>query len=158
MNDRIVINSSPIIALGKMGLLELARKIPIDLITPTQVKQELEAGIRAGHQIDVPDWIEVFDLSSSLNRTLFERLDSGEAAVIQLASEISCNTVCLDEINGRRIAREMGLSVTGSLGILARAKAVGVIVELRPLIATAVNTGIFYDERLLERFFREVGE
>lgn len=127
MSSLIVINASPIIALGKMGLLELVRKIPVELITPIQVKQELDAGVKAGHQIEFPHWLKVGTLSSELNPMLFGRLDSGEAAVIQLAIETKCKTVCLDESKGRRVAKEMGLSVTGSLGILGKAKALGLI-------------------------------
>lgn len=158
MSNRIVINASPIIALGKMGLLDLVRRLPIELITPTQVRQEVETGIKAGHQIEFPDWIEVRNLRSGLDPILFGRLDSGEAAVIRLALEIECKTVCLDELKGRRIAKEMGLMVTGSLGILGRARALGLVDEVRPLVMAAIDSGIYYDDRLLERFLREIGE
>jgi len=82
----------------------------------------LDAGVRVGHLVTVPTWVEVRELVSPIDPNLFDRLDSGEAAVIQLALEIDVNTVCLDEIKGRRIAKESGLSVTGSLGILGKAK------------------------------------
>jgi predicted nucleic acid-binding protein len=49
-------------------------------------------------------------------------LDCGEAAVIQLALNEGIQTVCIDEVQGRRIARLSNLSLTGSIGILIRAK------------------------------------
>ena len=158
MNDRIVINTSPLIALGKMGLLDLVRELPIVLVTPTQVKQELDAGIELGHLIGFPGWVEVRELSLPIDQSFFDRLDSGEAAVIQLALEIEVDTVCLDEIKGRRIAKELGLSVTGSLGILGKAKKLGLVNEIKPVILAAIENGIYYDDRLIERFLRELGE
>ena len=158
MNDRIVINASPLIALGKMGLLELARELPMVFVTPAEVKHELDAGVRSGHLIEFPEWVEVRKLSLPIDRSIFDRLDSGEAAVIQLALEIGVDTVCLDEIKGRRIAKELGLSVTGSLGILGKAKKLGMVNEVKPVILTAIQKGIYYDNQLVERFLREMGE
>ncbi len=158
MSDRIVINASPLIALGKMGLFDMLGQLPFVLVTPAQVKQELDAGIRVGHSIDVPNWVEVRGLSSPLDPNLFDRLDSGEAAVIQLALEIDIHTVCLDETKGRRIAKELGLSVTGSLGILGKTKELGIISEVKSFIVAAIENGIYYDNRLVDRFFRELGE
>ncbi|WP_216594172.1 hypothetical protein [Synechococcus sp. PCC 6312] len=53
---------------------------------------------------------------------LLNSLDSGEAAVIQLALNQNIQTVCIDETSGRRIARLNGLNVTGSIGILLKLK------------------------------------
>lgn len=86
MNDRIVINASPLIALGKMGLFDIVREMEIALVAPLQVEQELKAGNRHGHLIDFPEWIEVLELDQSADPRLFGRLDSGEAAVIQPCS------------------------------------------------------------------------
>ena len=158
MNDRIVINASPLIALGKMGLFEVARKLPLDIITPAEVRQELDVGLLSGHSVGIPDWVEVRKLSSPITRSLFDRLDSGEAAVIQLALELEINTVCLDEIKGRRIAKDCGLSVTGSLGILGKARKLGIINEVAPFVQLAVQDGIYYDDRLIKRFLSEMGE
>lgn len=52
-------------------------------------------------------------------------LDRGEASVVKLAINEGIETVCIDEHLGRRVARLNGLRVTGSLGILIRAKREG---------------------------------
>jgi predicted nucleic acid-binding protein len=52
-------------------------------------------------------------------------LDLGEASVIQLALNENINTVCIDESAGRRIARLSGLSLTGTISILIKAKRQG---------------------------------
>jgi predicted nucleic acid-binding protein len=52
-------------------------------------------------------------------------LDLGEASVIQTALQESVHLVCIDEMVGRRIARLSGLNLTGSIGILLKAKSMG---------------------------------
>ncbi|MFP5269408.1 hypothetical protein [Coleofasciculus sp.] len=42
-------------------------------------------------------------------------------------------TVCIDEIAGRRIARLSGLSLTGSIGILLRAKREGYPISIQQM-------------------------
>ncbi|MEB3164194.1 MAG: DUF3368 domain-containing protein [Prochlorothrix sp.] len=53
---------------------------------------------------------------------LLNSLDLGEASVIQLALDLKLKTVCIDESVGRRVARLNGLRLTGSIGILLKAK------------------------------------
>jgi predicted nucleic acid-binding protein len=59
---------------------------------------------------------------NNIAAVLLNSLDSGEAAMIQLALNENIQTVCLDEIVGRRMARLHGLTVTGSIGVLLRAR------------------------------------
>jgi len=85
-------------------------------------------------------------------------LDLGEAAVIQLALDVGVRTVAIDEWKGRRAALASGLRVTGSLGLLGRAKAQGLIPELKPLIARAIDAGIWYNRELVRAFLEAAGE
>jgi len=54
-------------------------------------------------------------------------LDPGEAEAIALAKELGAWAVLLDDRDGRRIARQEGLRVAGTVGILERAAAAGLI-------------------------------
>ncbi|MEQ9670107.1 DUF3368 domain-containing protein [Coleofasciculus sp. G2-EDA-02] len=51
-------------------------------------------------------------------------------------------TVCIDEVAGRRIARLSGLSVTGSIDILLRAKREGYPLSIQQAISQMLNRGI----------------
>ena len=67
-------------------------------------------------------WIAVEEPSDDpLIRTLRQDLDLGESEAITLAVEKEAGLILLDEREGRRRARAVGLEVTGALGILARA-------------------------------------
>jgi predicted nucleic acid-binding protein len=59
------------------------------------------------------------------------QLHAGEAEAIALALESDAPQVLIDEKEGRRIALQSGLSVTGVLGILLAAKEKGEIEEIR---------------------------
>ena len=65
---------------------------------------------------------------------LLDQLDPGEAEAIVLAGECSAGLLLVDEKRGRRIAIERGLEVTGLLGVLAEAKARGLIVACKPIV------------------------
>lgn len=85
-------------------------------------------------------------------------LDCGEAAVIQLAIERNVSRVCIDEWKGRRAALAAGLKVTGVLGLLGRAKKIGIIPELKPFIQRAIDSGIRYDRKLVEKVLHATDE
>ena len=54
-------------------------------------------------------------------------LDRGEASVIQTALDLDIALVAIDEVVGRRAARLAGLQITGSIGILLKARKQGLI-------------------------------
>jgi predicted nucleic acid-binding protein len=100
----------------------------------------------------------VLSLNSELSPLTTATLDKGEAAVIQLALEQNITKVCIDDLKGRRAAKAVGLEVIGSLGLIGRAKTLGLIEEIRPLIVRAGNAGIFYNSNLIETFLEKLGE
>jgi predicted nucleic acid-binding protein len=123
-----------------------------------QVRTELDEGARSGYlDIRVP-WLEVVPLTTPLDSVAIATLDAGEAAVIQLARERSIEWVCIDDRKGRRAALAVGLRVTGSLGLLVRAKIVGLVPAIRPYIERAMNDGVWYDADLTHRVLTDLGE
>lgn len=85
-------------------------------------------------------------------------MDTGEAAVIQLALEQNIPLVCIDELKGRRAALAVGLNIVGSLGLIGKAKNLGLIPAARPFIEKAKTSGIYYDDQLIETFLKSLGE
>ena len=89
---------------------------------------------------------------------LLRELDLGEANVIHTAIHHGISTVAIDEKAGRRIARLNGLKVTGSLGILIKAKKHGLIDHLSDCISRIQFQGIWISETLIQQALAEVGE
>lgn len=65
--------------------------------------------------------------------TLQETLDPGESSAIALSLEYENATLLMDELRGRKVARQLGLNVTGTLGVIAQAKISGIIPSVKPI-------------------------
>ncbi|MBA4121020.1 MAG: DUF3368 domain-containing protein [Acidobacteria bacterium] len=52
----------------------------------------------------------------------------------------------------------VGLKVVGSLGLLGKAKTLGLIADAKPFIEKAKLAGIYYDENLIKNFLKSLGE
>ena len=85
-------------------------------------------------------------------------MDKGEASAIALTSEHENSLLIIDEIKGRKAAKEMGINVTGSLGVLVAAKKIGHIQAVKPLIEKIQKTNFRISEELTERVLEKVNE
>jgi predicted nucleic acid-binding protein len=158
MDKRIVINTGPLIALMRMEALAIPAKLDLEFVAPDEVCRELEEGVGAGHPAIRPAWLAFQSLKSPLTPMVTSVLDTGEAAVIQLALDEGIAQVCIDEWKGRRMALAVGLNVTGALGLLGKAKREGVISAVSPFLDRARQTGIHYHPDLVRRFLEALGE
>ena len=68
---------------------------------------------------------------SALVDALLGELDVGEAEAIALAREMGLHSILMDDRSGRAKARLMGLSVTGTIGVLLLARRNGIDVDLK---------------------------
>ena len=89
---------------------------------------------------------------------LLTDLDLGEAEVIALAQEQDADLVIMDERFARRHARRLGLRLTGTLGVLLRAKERGFVSKIEPLIAELQHGGIRLSDAVVEEVLRLAGE
>jgi len=158
MAERIVINTGPLIALMRMEAIDVPGQLPYEFLCPLEVRAELDAGATSGHAIVNPSWLEVQPLTDSPSPLVLTALDAGEAAVIQLALEQQIPLVCIDEWKGRRVALSVGLKVIGTLGLLGRAKLLGVIASVKPFVERALRGGIHYHPELVRQVLEAVGE
>ena len=158
----IVVNTGPLIALDACGGLDLLPQLHEPVVVPAAVVDELGAGQddRPGYALGraPPGWLRVDEPALPPPPLLAEYLDGGEAAVITLALDKRIPLVALDERRGRVVARTLGLAVTGSLGVLLRAKETGLLDAVRPRLDAMREHGIWLAEPLLERVLREAGE
>ena len=80
-------------------------------------------------------------------------IDEGEAQAIVLALELSADLILVDEIKGRAIAEQQGLSVTGLLGVLLRAKKQGYLSLVKPILEQLKTAAGFY---LSDKLFLQI--
>lgn len=135
-----VSNTSPILNLAIVGQLDLLRQQFGQIQIPPAVLDELKiAEGRPGSQpiqtAVATGWIQVQLVNNqSLVHLLRQTLDGGEAEAIALALELHADRILLDERDGRKVAKSLGLQVTGVLGVLLRAKASGELPSLQPVM------------------------
>jgi predicted nucleic acid-binding protein len=158
MGERVVINTGPIVALSRAGVTAAVAQMPLEFLSPMEIRRELDKGPPAGRELVDSSWIRFVLRATPLSALAVSSLDEGEAAVIQLALDEKIETVCIDERKGRRAALAVGLKVTGTLGILGKAKALGLIASVRPHVEKMVAGGDWFDPGLLARFYAAMGE
>jgi predicted nucleic acid-binding protein len=84
----------------------------------------------------LPAWVEIESPKDRSRQQILElQLDQGEASAIALALETPDSTIILDDYKARRIAEKLGLEITGTLGVIIKAKQKGVIKSVKPYLA-----------------------
>lgn len=150
----IVTNTTPLLALcAATGSLDIFRALYERVIVPLEVEQEIQAGGVSYFGVDVfarAHWLECRDQPARRSPWLDNTLDRGEASVIQTALDERIPLVCIDEAAGRRVARLNGLTLTGSVGILLKAKSQGFPVDISSAIENMRRHGIWLSERLVQ--------
>lgn len=150
MPNATVSDTSCLILFSKIGELELLKKLFGKIYITEAVSKEFAQSL--------PDWIVVKNPSSSLDKGLSGYLDPGEASSIALAAEQNESLLIIDEIKGRKAAKEMGVAITGSLGILVTAKRKRHIQAVKPLIEKIQETNFRISKELLDRVLQKVDE
>jgi hypothetical protein len=146
MPEWVISNTSPLFYLHRLGQLDLLQRLYQRLLVPEAVVEELNAGRDQGE--DVPDvanyaWIEVHTVRAPEVVTLITDLGAGEAQVLALALEAPGSLVLLDDRLARAVARLRNIRLTGTAGVLLKAKQEGHISAVAPLL-----------DRLLQLDFR----
>ena len=160
-----VSNTSPILNLAIIGRLSLLHEqfgevwIPQAVVGELRCEEDLPGSPAVSDALSA-GWLRVKEVGDQmLVQTLRQDLDRGEAEAIVLALEVNAEWVLLDERDARRIAKTLGLSVTGVLGVLARAHREGSL----PALSEAVDglrqaAGFWVGDELLTDLLRKARE
>ena len=65
--ERLVVNTGPLITLGRVGALEIIGRLPLEMLTPQEVAREVRAGAALGHPVEVPGWLTVCALTGPVS-------------------------------------------------------------------------------------------
>ena len=159
----VVSNSSPLIALSRIGRLEILASFYGRILVPAEVHREVTVdgrGLPGAEEVRKAVWFEVTPRASSTD-PLLERacqgLGAGESGAILLAKNLPADLVLLDEWKARRIAREAGLAITGCLGVLEAGARRGLVPDLRQVYIDLLRQGIRFDLGLLQNSLARLG-
>ncbi len=157
---KIVSNTTPIISLLKLSQLNILKELYSEILIPYAVFQEIEDGKNKRYYQDISkiDWIKIVEIQDRQAIKYFLDLDAGESEAIVLATEIGADLIIIDEKLGRFHAKHADLKVTGTIGILIKAKMQGIVRDLKPLLYELTEKDVWISEKLIEEILKQVGE
>jgi len=147
----VVPDTSCLIALDALGQMKLLVTFYGVVTIPQAVAREFGSV--------VPCWLQVRTVkNTSLIAALRRSLGPGESEAIALASEIPNSLLVLDDLRARRVASEMGLVLTGTLGLILRAKNEGVIASVDAALSQIERVGFRLSSDLRKEVLLLAGE
>jgi len=129
----IVSNTTPLSNLLQLDLLDLPRKLFGTVVIPEGVAGELDDGFDffGNWREKCLDFIQIVQAKPDLLIQQFSvSLHQGESEALAFAIRHSATVFLCDDFDARQFAYLHGLNVTGTLGILVKAKTLGLIDEL----------------------------
>lgn len=157
----VISDSSSLIAIGAVGHLDVLRSLYREVAVPQAVWNEVTSPNRPGAvAIGQAEWIRVVPVSNrSVINQLTRPVGAGEAEAIALAIQLNADVLLIDERRARKVAVELGLPVTGILGVLLEAKSQGLIAAVKPILDQMEATVAFRLKRsLYDATLRAAGE
>jgi len=157
MPDIVISNTSPIFYLHRLGQLELLHRLYGRILVPEAVVGELKAGGDQGE--DVPDianydWIEVRSVHVPEVVSLIMDLGPGEAQVLAMALENPGSLTIVDDRLARELAQARDIRVTGTAGILLKAKQAGYIKSVKSLLKKLIQLDFRLSEAVVDTIMR----
>ena len=156
----VVCNTSPLQYLHQIGALDVLPTLYRRILVPLAVVEEIAAGRQAG--VNLPDlaaldWLEAQEVAPGV-WPITRDIHRGEAEVIALAATLPDTQLILDDLAARRHAKLLGLRVTGTLGILLKAKQSNLLNQLKPLVERLGEAGFRLADSTRDDFLKMAGE
>jgi len=151
MHNIVIADTSCLILFHKIGELDLLRQVYDSVSITPEVAEEFSE--------EVPDWIKIESVKDKkYQEFLTTQVDLGEASTIALAKEMESPLLLLDDLKARKLASKLNLKFTGTLGIIHKAKKIGVLEKVRPIIDKLLATDFRISENIIEELLRKNNE
>lgn len=150
-SDSIIVDTSCLILLSRINEISLLKLPGRKLFTTPQVRKE--------YITDLPSWIEIIEPQKELvDEIINMNLDLGEASAIALAMDLKKSILIIDDLKGRKLAAQLNIHYSGTLGLILRAKQERVLPSVKPIIKKIEKTNFRVDKNLLSTILQEAGE
>ena len=151
MHKIVISDTSCLILLHKIGELDLLQKVYDSVSTTPEVAQEF--------QEQLPDWVNIESVKDKkYQEFLATQIDWGEASAIALAKEMESPLLLLDDLKARKLATKLNLKFTGTLGVINKAKQMGAIEKVKPLIEKLQATNFRISENIINELLKKNNE
>jgi predicted nucleic acid-binding protein len=158
---RRFVNTSPLVFLVRVNLLEILRIGARDVVVPEPVIQEVR-----GHGTDDPTvqaieratWLSIIPGPTIPPGIAAWKLGPGESAVLALARDEADSMAVIDDWSGRRCARSLSIPLIGTLGLVLLAKQEGQIRAASPIVERLRQSGMYLSDAVVREALARVGE
>ena len=151
MPDIVIADTSCFILLSNINELNLLHKVYGEIITTPQIALEFGSNL--------PHWINIKSPADYQKQQILElQIDKGEASAMALALELPGSLIILDDLRARVLAEQLGISITGTLGVIVKAKLNGIIPSIKPLLSRIKQTNFRVSSILEELALKQAGE
>ncbi len=157
---KVIVNSTPLITLSKLRSLSLLRELYEEIIIPNAVKEEITVKDDLASQdvLDNLTWIKVMDCPVVDKKVFSSKLHSGEVEVLILAQTLNADLIIVDDKPARKVATFLGLEITGTVGVLVKAKQRGLIKAVKPFIESMKEIDIRLSDDVIKMALSTAGE
>ncbi len=151
MRKTIISDTSCFIILKNIGELDLLHKVYEQIVTTHEIANEYGEVL--------PEWVEIVLVKDKYRQQLLEmQIDKGESSAIALALETENSTLILDDYKARKIAEQLGINFTGTLGVIIKAKLNGIIPSIKPLLEKIKRTDFRLSDDIELQALKEADE
>ncbi len=151
MHKTIKADTSCFILLTNIGELDLLQQLYGKVHTTIEVANEFAKPF--------PDWVVVEYIANDHQMQLLElQIDKGEASAIILALNYENHIIILDDYKARKIAKQLYLHVTGTLGVIIKAKLNGIIPSIKPILEKIKSTNFRISDEVASAALNEAKE
>ena len=151
MHKTIISDTSCLIILDKIGELKILNKLFGVITTTSEVANE--------YGQELPSWFEIREPSDRNYQSIIEAsVDKGEASAIALAVELDDCLLIIDDLKGRKLAHELGLTIIGTIGVIIDAKLTGIIPSIKTILSKIKQTNFRISEELEILILKRAGE
>ncbi len=143
----IISNTSCLIVLDNIGMLDVLKELYGKVFITEEVSKEFGK--------TVPDWIEVRKVSDNKYLKLMKNfVDLGEASTIALAVETDDIVIILDDLKARKLAQKLNLKITGTIGVLVKARKRNIITSTQEVLNKLRNEGFRISDEIEKEFLK----
>jgi predicted nucleic acid-binding protein len=156
-----VVNTSPIILLGKVGLVDLLQQLGPTVVIPEAVALEIQRrgpSDPAVQALTQAAWLTTVDPGPTAATVAAYHLHPGESAVLTYALANPGSGVILDDLRARSCAASLGIPYQGTIGAVIYAKQQGWIPAARPVVERLRQEGMYLSDQLMNQVLAQVGE
>lgn len=159
---RVIVNSTPIITLCNIGKLHLLKDLYGQITIPQAVYEEITAKQdSACQQIQAEtEWIVVEHIHNFDAKRMYQaKLHAGEVEVMILAQEEpKADLLIIDDAAAKKTAKYLGLTVTGTLGVLLKAKQQGYLDNVKECLRKMQAAGFYISPKIVKLVLEQAHE